>query len=172
MASVGGHDIRFVQGQANMVEMGASRVELQIEGAPGVAVELKRNDVLFPTVGVIQRLENQVTRLPDEVVKRERQLEEARQECRDAANALKQPFKHTDALQTAKWEVERINREMRGEDGAQTVLTAELEELRRDMRLVTPTAERSGSPVQLPPSQQSDAVHRTKAASRDGGMER
>jgi hypothetical protein len=70
MTSIGGHDIRFAQGQANMVEMGASCVELQIEGAPGVVVELERNDALFPTVGVIQRLENQVTRLPDEVVKR------------------------------------------------------------------------------------------------------
>ncbi|MHA7146494.1 helicase-related protein [Arthrobacter sp. TmT3-37] len=172
MASIGGHDIRFVQGQANMVEMGASRVELQIEGAPGVAVELKRNDALFPTVGVIQRIENQVTRLPDEVVKRERQLEEARQEYRDAANALKQPFKHTDALQTAKWEVERINREMRGEDGAQTVLTAELEELRRDMRLATPTPKQSRSPVQLPPDQHPDGTLRTRTTSRDGGIER
>lgn len=172
MASIGGHDIRFVQGQANMVEMGASRVELQIEGASGVAVELKRNDALFPTVGVIQRLENQVMRLPDEVVKRERQLEEARQEYRDAANALKQPFKHTDALQTAKWEVERINREMRGEDGAQTVLTAELEELRRDMRLATPTPLPLGSAPNFAVRQRTDPSPPHQARGLDEGIER
>ncbi|MBG6218980.1 N12 class adenine-specific DNA methylase [Arthrobacter sp. CAN_A6] len=144
MASIGGHDVRFVQGQANMVEIGASRVEMQIEGAPGVAVELKRNDVLFPTVGVIQRLENQVTRLPDEVGKRERQLEEARQEYRDAATALNQPFKYTDALDKAKWDVERVNREMRGEDGAQTSLTPELDELKRHMRSSFPNPPKPG----------------------------
>ncbi|WP_253907994.1 helicase-related protein [Arthrobacter sp. H20] len=171
MASIGGHDVRFVQGQANMVDMGASRVELQIEGAPGVAVELKRTDALFPTVGVIQRLENQVTRLPDEVVKRERQLEEARQEYRDATTALNQPFKHTEALEAARWDVERIGREMRGEDAAQTSLTPDLEELKRHMRLSFP------KPPQ--PGKASDRTHRTRGSDhtsdvhrdRDNGME-
>jgi hypothetical protein len=61
---------------------------------------------------------------------------------------------------------------MRGEDGAQTVLTAELEELRRDMRLATPAPKQSGLPVQLPPSQHADATLQTRSASRDEGMER
>ncbi|WP_253905905.1 hypothetical protein [Arthrobacter sp. H5] len=171
MASIGGHDIRFIQRETNMVEMGASRVDLQIEGASGVAVELKRNDALFPTVGVIQRLENQVTRLPDEVVKRERQLEETRQEYRDAVTALNQPFKHTEALEKAKWEVERISREMRGEDGSQTTLTPELEDLKRHMRVAFPNPPKPGQAPDRTAGQ-----HRTSnvpglGVERSGGIE-
>ncbi|MEG9250171.1 helicase-related protein [Arthrobacter sp. Soc17.1.1.1] len=172
MASIGGHDIRFVQGQANMVEMGASRVELQIEGAPGVAVELKRNDALFPTVGVVQRLENQITRLPDEVVKRERQLEEARQEYRDAANALKQPFKHTEALEKAKWEVERISREMRGEDAAQITLTPELEDLKRHMRMAFPNSPKPGQAADRTGAQPRPSHLPGRNIEQSGGFER
>ena len=73
-------------------------------------MELKRNDALFPIVGVIQRLENQVKRLPVQVVKLEQKIEEARQEYRDAVTALRQPFEHLEALEGAKWEVERITR--------------------------------------------------------------
>ena len=173
MASIGGHDVRFVQGQANMVDIGSSRVEMQIEGAPGVAVELKRTDALFPTVGVIQRLENQVTRLPNEVVKRERQLEEARQEYRDAATALNQPFKYTEALEDARWEVERISREMRGEDGAQTSLTPELDELKRQMRSSFPNPPKPGRA--LDPNDRSREADQTPEVDsdrdRDEGMD-
>ncbi|MUK02969.1 helicase [Vibrio cholerae] len=139
IGNIAGHDIRYVQKKANLVDIASSRVELRIEGAPGVAVELKRTDALFPTVGVIQRLENQVRKLPEEVVALEHRIEEARQEYRDAATALREPFKHADALDTAKWEVERIGREMRGEDSAQTTLTPELEALKRATRSSFPT---------------------------------
>jgi hypothetical protein len=172
MASIGGHDIRFVQGRANMVEMGASRVELQIEGAPGVAVELKRNDALFPTVGVIQRIENQVMRLPDEVVKCERELEDARQEYRDAANALKQPFKHTEALEKATWEVERISREMRGEYAAQTTLTPELEELKRHMRMAFPNSPKPGQAAERTGVQIRPGHLPGRSIEQSGGFER
>ncbi|MHA7241261.1 helicase-related protein [Arthrobacter sp. TMS1-12-1] len=139
IANVAGHDIRYVQKQANMLDIGASKVELQVEGAPGVAVELKRTDALFPTVGVIQRLENQVRRLPEEVTALQNRIEEARQEYRDAATALREPFKHGKALEAAKWDVERIGREMRGEDPAQTTLAPDLEALKRATRSSFPT---------------------------------
>lgn len=126
VASIRGQDIRFVQRQINIIEVGASRVELQIDGAPGISVELKRNDVLFPIVGVIQRLENQVKRLPVQVVKLEQKIEEARQEYRDAVTALRQPFEHLEALEGAKWEVERITRGMNGEENPQPTIDPEL----------------------------------------------
>lgn len=139
IANIAGHDIRYVQKQANMLDIGASKVELQVEGAPGVAVELKRTDALFPTVGVIQRLENQVRRLPEEVTALQNRIEEARQEYRDAATALREPFKHGKALEAAKWDVERIGRAMRGEDPAQTTLAPDLEALKRATRSSFPT---------------------------------
>ena len=122
-----------------MLDIGASKVELQVEGAPWVAVELKRTDALFPTVGVIQRLENQVRRLPEEVTALQNRIEEARQEYRDAATALREPFKHGKALEATKWDVERIGREMRGEDPAQTTLAPDLEALKRATRSSFPT---------------------------------
>ncbi|MHA7146436.1 helicase-related protein [Arthrobacter sp. TmT3-37] len=150
VASIAGHDIRFIQGRANMTDMGASRVDLQIDGAPGISVELRRNDSLFPTVGVIQRIENQVARLPEEVVKHEKRIEEARQEWRDSSQALKQPFKHTEALEAAKWEVERITRTMNGEENPQPTIDPELLAHRRRMRLESPSVSRQVTGQNLP----------------------
>ncbi|TYC96642.1 helicase [Arthrobacter echini] len=151
MATIGGHDIRFVQGQLNPVDMGSSRVELQIERAPGIAVELKRIDALFPTVGVIQRLENQVKRLPDEVVKLEQRINEARDEYREASTALREPFKHTEALEAVKWDVERITRTMNGEENPQPTIDPELLAHRQRMRAERPNPKnRATPPAQLP----------------------
>ena len=135
-----------------MVDMGASRVELQIDRAPSIAVELKRTDSLFPTVGVIQRLENQVKRLPEEVVKLEQKINEARQEYRDAATALRQPFKYSEALEVAKWEVERITRTMNGEENPQPTLDPELQAHRRQMRAEFPQHARNVLPPRGPQS--------------------
>lgn len=77
-----------------MVDLSASRVELRIDDAPGIAVETTRIATLAPTGGLIQRIENQILRLSGEVVKHEQYIEEAREEYRQAATALRQPFKH------------------------------------------------------------------------------
>ncbi|MEG9250329.1 helicase-related protein [Arthrobacter sp. Soc17.1.1.1] len=175
MASLGGHDIRFVQGEAKMVDLGSSRVELQIDGAPGVAVELKRTDALFPTVGVIQRLENQVKRLPDEVARLEQKIEEARQEYRDAATALRQPFKYAETLDAAKWDVERITRTMNGEENPQPTIDPELLAHRRRMREQFPQQGRntSAQPPRNPGDQQSPKQPPApERKDRDDGVER
>lgn len=139
VAHIAGHDIRYVQGTANTVDLSASRVELRIDDAPGIAVESTRIATLAPTVGLIQRIENQVLRLPDEVVKHEQLIEEAREEYRQAATALGQPFKHEEALAQAKWDVERIDRVMRGEPNPEPNLGAELTALQRSMRASFPS---------------------------------
>lgn len=140
---IGGHDIRVVQRPGNLADLSASPVELRIDDAPGVAVEVTRATSLNPGVGMIQRLENQVRALPEEVTKREARLASARQEVVDAREALGVPFKHQEALEAARWEVERIDRAMRGEEEPQPSLDPELEALKKRMRISfpdTPTA--------------------------------
>lgn len=147
VGALGGHGVRVVQGSAILGDLSSSPVELRIQDAPGIAVEVKRVDSLFPTIGLIQRLENQVLRLPQESAKQERLIEEARQDYRDAATALAEPFKHADALEAARYEVARVARALRGEDPEQTSLDPELEALKRDMRLSYPTTPRPGKTV-------------------------
>lgn len=152
---ISGHDIRVVQRPGNLADLSASPVELRIDDAPGVAVEVTRATSLNPSVGMIQRLENQVRALPEEVTKREARLVAAHQEVVDAQEALDVPFKHQDALEAARWEVERIGRAMRGEETPQPTLDPELEALKKRMRLESPQssngrrggAQRGGSPV-------------------------
>ncbi|MCM3487627.1 helicase C-terminal domain-containing protein, partial [Kocuria rosea] len=95
---IGGHNIRVVQRPGNLADLSASPVELRIDDAPGVTVEVTRATSLNPSVGMIQRLENQVRALPEEVTKREARLGSARQEVVDAREALDVPFKHQVAL--------------------------------------------------------------------------
>ncbi|WJZ68487.1 helicase-related protein [Kocuria rosea] len=144
VGAIGGHDIRVVQRPGNLADLSASPVELRIDDAPGVAVEVTRATSLNPSVGMIQRLENQVRALPEEVTKREAGLESARQEAVDAREALGVPFKHQDALEAARWEVERIGRAMRGEETPQPTLDPELEALKKRMRINFPDAPTAG----------------------------
>ena len=58
--------------------------------------------------------------------------------------ALAEPFKHAEALEAARYEVERIAKAMRGEDAQQTDLDPEQEALRRDMRPSFPKAPQPG----------------------------
>ncbi|MBO0910110.1 helicase [Arthrobacter sp. zg-ZUI122] len=162
MAKLGGHDIRFVQESANMTDMGSSRVTLRIDDAPGVSVEVSRTASLFPTTGLIQRLENQVLRLPEEVSKQEQRIEEARQEYRDASAALRQPFKHTEALEAARWEVERIGRAMRGEKNPEPTLDPQLDKFKRLMSRSFPSPPVAGHSAQNPANAQ-----RTESSQRD-----
>ncbi|WIG19338.1 helicase-related protein [Kocuria rosea] len=144
VGQIGGHDIRIVQRPGNLADLSASPVELRIDDAPGVAVEVTRATSLNPSVGMIQRLENQVRALPEEVTKREARLASARQEVVDAREALDVPFKHQEALEAARWEVERIGRAMRGEDEPQPTLDPELEALKKRMRINFPDAPTAG----------------------------
>lgn len=145
---IGGHDIRVVQRLGNLADLSTSPVELRIDDAPGVAVEVTRATSLNPGVGMIQRLENQVRALPEEVAKRETRLASARQEAEDARAALEVPFKQQDALEAARWEVERIDRAMRGDEEPQPSLDPELESLKKRTRISfpgTPTAGHSSA---------------------------
>ncbi|WJZ68603.1 helicase-related protein [Kocuria rosea] len=141
---IGGHDIRVVQRSGNLADLSASPVELRIDDAPGVAVEVTRATSLNPSVGMIQRLENQVLKLPEEVTTRETRLAAAHQEVADARAALDVPFKHQEALDAARWEVERIDRAMRGEETPQPTLDPELEALKKRMRINFPDAPVTG----------------------------
>ena len=119
-----------------------------IDQAIGVYVEVGRETAMNPTVGLIHGLENQITRLPQAVTKLEQGIEETWQEYRHAVSALKQPFKHADALHKARWDVERIGREMRGEDNPQPTFDAELETMQKIQRANSPIP--SGTHIKRP----------------------
>ncbi len=160
---IGGHDVRVVQRSGNLADLSASPVELRIDDAPGVAVEVTRATSLNPSVGMIQRLENQVLKLPEEVTKRETRLAAAHQEVADARAALDVPFKHQEALDAARWEVERIDRAMRGEQTPQPTLDPELEALKKRMRINFPGAPTAGRGT---PGRESSMTGRSPEAAR------
>lgn len=129
-----GHDVRVVEGRAILGNLDGSPVRFHIDGAPGVLVETTREHALHPNVGLITQLENRIIGLPAAVTRQEQRIEEARQEYRDATAALKEPFKHEDALRAARWDVERIGRQMSGEEAPQPTFDAEFETIRRLQR--------------------------------------
>lgn len=101
---IGGHDTRVVQWAGNLADVGASPVELRIHDGPGAAMGVACATSLNPSVGMIQRPENQVRAMPEEVTEREARLISARQKTADARETMKVPFKHQDALEAARWD--------------------------------------------------------------------
>ena len=138
-AHIAGHDVRVIQGRRQLGDLESSPVQLRIDDAPEVMVSVDRSRSLDPNVGMIQRLENKVNKLPAEVAHWETELDQARQEYQDAATALGAPFKHQEALEAARWDVERIDRGMRGENAPEPTLDAELLVLKKTMRANFPT---------------------------------
>nr|AXV46415.1 helicase [Arthrobacter sp.] len=136
--TMAGHNVRMVEGMGVLGDINSSPVRFNIDQAPGVYVEVGRETAMNPNVGLIQRLENQITRLPQAVVKLEQGIGETRQEYRDAAAALKEPFKHADALHKARWDVERIGRQMRGEENPQPTFDTELKAMQKIQRANSP----------------------------------
>ncbi|WP_286166924.1 helicase-related protein [Arthrobacter sp. AQ5-05] len=156
--TIAGHNVRVVEGMGILGDIDSSPVRFTIDQAPGVYVEVGRETAKNPNVGLIQRMENQITRLPQAVKKLEQGIEETRQEFRDAASALKQPFKHADALHQARWDVERIGREMRGEENPQPTFDAELKAMQK--------IQRANSPVPVGTRSTTPAVEATPAQPR------
>nr|WP_176704916.1 helicase-related protein [Arthrobacter sp.] len=170
-ATIAGHNVRVMEGMAILGDINSSPVRFHIDQAPGVYVEVRRDAALNPNVGLITRLENQVMRLPQAVTKQEQTIEEARQEYRDAATALREPFKHEDALKSTRWEVERIGREMRGEDAPQPTFDAELEALRKSHRsdFPSPAGQRQTTPAS---DSMAGNTARSTGPQRSDGMDR
>lgn len=170
-ATIAGHNVRVMEGMAILGDINSSPVRFHIDQTPGVYVEVRRDAALNPNVGLITRLENQVMRLPQAVTKQEQKIEEARQEYRDAATALREPFKHEDALKSTRWEVERIGREMRGEDAPQPTFDAELEALRKSHRsdFPSPAGQRQTTPAS---DSMAGNTARSTGPQRSDGMDR
>lgn len=158
-AHIAGHDVRVVEGAAIMGNLDGSPVRFHIDGAPGVHVETTRERARNPNVGLITQLENRITGLPKVVTRQEQRIQEARQEYRDASATLKEPFKHEEALKAARWDVERIGRQMSGEDAPQPTFDTEFETIRRLQRVSFPSppvadSKPSSSPAANPQTKQ------------------
>lgn len=168
---IAGHQVRVVEGQAIPSDLSSSPVEFRLDDAPGISVEVTRDAARNPSVGLIQRLENQVRRLPEAVVKHEQRIEEARQEYRDAAAALGQPFKHEAALAEARRNVERINQQMAGHDEVQPALDPELEALQKLRQAAFP-APRTSSRTVVPAAANGRPGVPLRGADRGRGIDR
>ncbi|WP_417221207.1 helicase-related protein [Arthrobacter sp.] len=166
-AHIAGHDVRVVEGMAILGNLDGSSVRFHIDGAPGVLVETTRERALNPNVGLITQLENRITGLPKAVTRQEQRIEEARQEYRDAAATLKEPFKHEEALKKARWDVERIGRQISGEEAPQPTFDAELETIRRLQRASFPAAPATGSKPSTVPAASSAQLERSSTVQRD-----
>ncbi|MEW1982419.1 helicase-related protein [Citricoccus sp. NPDC079358] len=167
--SIAGHDVRVVEGQAHPSDLLSSPVRLCLDGAPGIHIDVTREAARNPSVGLIQRLENQVRRLPEAVSRQEQNIDEARQEYRDAVAALRQPFKHETALTEARRNVERINQHLAGQDQPRPALDPELEAVRQRTRASFPASPNlSRTPSQMPPVGRPIAP--VRSAERNGGI--
>lgn len=167
-AHIAGHDVRVTEGMAIMGNLDGSPVRFQIDGAPGVHVETTRERAMNPNVGLITQLENRITSLPKAVTQQEQRIEEARQEYRDASATLKEPFKHEDALKAARWDVERIGRQMSGEETPQPTFDAEFETIRRLQRLSFPSPPEPGSKPSNSPVAKPQTAQPQVARENDG----
>nr|AXV46528.1 helicase [Arthrobacter sp.] len=168
VGSLAGHQVRVVEGMAIMGDSASSPVRFELDGAPGVYTEVSRQTALNPNPGLITRLENLVTRLPQTAAKMERDIESTRQEYRDAETALKTPFKHADALQNAQWDVERISRVMLGEENPQPSFDTDMAAARKLQRANNPVP--IGADLTTPATQasQTHAYTTTTSPERDG----
>lgn len=160
--TIAGHHVRVVEGMGILGDIHSSPVRFHIDQAPGVYVEVGRETAMNPNVGLIQRLENQIIRLPQAVVKLENTIEETRQEYRDAAAALREPFKHAEALQIARWDVERISRQMRGEENPHPTFDAELKAMQKIQRANSPVP--AGTRISTPATEPAVASIRRGAS--------
>lgn len=167
-AHIAGHDVRVMEGMAIMGNLDGSPVRFHIDGAPGVHVETTRERALNPNVGLITQLENRITSLPKAVTQQEQRIEEARQEYRDASATLKEPFKHEDALKAARWDVERIGRQMSGEDTPQPTFDDEFQTIRRLQRANNPLPPLAGSSSSSSPVEQPRTARPQVARENEG----
>lgn len=168
--TIAGHDVRVVEGQAHPSDLPSSPVRICLNDAPGIHVEVTREAAQNPSVGLIQRLENQVRRLPEAVARQEQSIEEARQEYRDAAAALREPFKHADALTEARRNVEKINEQMAGRNPDKPALDPELEAVRNRTRTSFP-AKSHPSRVATQPPATGRPIAPVPSSERDGGID-
>jgi N12 class adenine-specific DNA methylase len=135
-ATLGGHDLRMVQGPGVMGDLDSSPVRIDIADAPGVSVETSRKETLTPHRGLITRIENQIAGLDEKADQRAARVEKLEASIADADQRLGKPFEKAADLEVARQNVAELDKKLRAfqagnpasggveQTGAQTALGA------------------------------------------------
>ncbi len=110
IANVGGHELRAKLMPA--VDLDRATIEVRVDGVPRATTQIGRRSILSSAVGTIRQLENRISSLPKLAADVEERRTEALTRIEQADKALAEPFKHADALKTAKAEISRIDQLM------------------------------------------------------------
>ncbi|MDN5653708.1 MAG: hypothetical protein L0G46_01270, partial [Kocuria sp.] len=112
-ATLGGHDLRMVQGPGVMGDLDSSPVRIEIADAPGVSVETSRKETLSPHRGLITRIENQISSLDEKADQREARVEKLEASIADADQRLGKPFEKAADLEVARQNVAELDKKLR-----------------------------------------------------------
>jgi N12 class adenine-specific DNA methylase len=112
-ATLGGHDLRMVQGPGVMGDLDSSPVRIDIADAPGVSVETSRKETLTPHRGLITRIENQISSLNEKADQRAARVEKLEASIADADQRLGKPFEKAADLEVARQNVAELDKKLR-----------------------------------------------------------
>ncbi|MBN9605465.1 MAG: hypothetical protein J0G30_02505 [Actinomycetales bacterium] len=90
-------------------DLGKILLELNLEGVPGSAAVSPIEKVLDDALGLIRQLEHRAANIPDLIARTRERITSAEESRADAERNLGSPFKHRDALDTARAELARVD---------------------------------------------------------------
>ena len=95
-------------------DLGTVFVELGLEGIPAATVKVDRKKLTDPEdIGAIRMLEHRTANLPTLIEHTKEQIAAETHARAEAVRSLSAPFKHGDALQEARTNLERIDAQLR-----------------------------------------------------------
>jgi hypothetical protein len=119
-------------------------IAASIAGLPKAAITISRDDLTSPGHGIITRLENRVSGLDKTLVELKAHQQGAAEELTRAQAAVGTPFKHAQALQTARADRAMVTRQISasaeastGHAGAELPAQVDLADLRGRVRTLT-----------------------------------
>lgn len=114
-------------------DFGNVSLVLELDGVPGARVHVPVPKLIQGEIGMIRSLEHRVSTIDELISKAQHLLDEAQQARLDAERSLGAPFKHRDALNDARAELERVD--------------AQLAKLTQDPDEPEPSADTTPAPV-------------------------
>ncbi|WP_394278603.1 hypothetical protein [Microbacterium sp.] len=95
-------------------DLGTVFVEFGLEGIPAATVKVDRKKLTDPEdIGAIRMLEHRIANLPSLIEHTEQQIAAETHAHAEAVRSLSAPFKHGEALQEARTNLERIDAQLR-----------------------------------------------------------
>ena len=91
-------------------DAGIVQLHISIEGLPGAGIRVNVDRALDPTdIGILRSLEHRIATVDEQITRARADLDSIAQTRADAERGLDAPFKHRDALQTARARLDSID---------------------------------------------------------------